>query len=428
MNKNHSGQFHEKTTYFKLSDGLKEFPPNIYEYSESLIQLDLSGNHLSTLPDDFWKFENLRILFLSNNDFTSFPKVLGEMKNLDIIGFKANRIREIPEATFPENLRWLILTDNEIEELPISIGNCSRLQKLMLAGNRLSKLPGEMAKCKNLELIRVSANRLKAIPEWLFSLPKLTWLAYAGNPVSTIFAQPLLTSLDWNLLTLAEQLGQGASGFIYKASWNGKNVAVKLFKGDVTSDGWPSDELHASIRAEQHPSIIPVLAEIQNHPEGKKGLVFELISPDFQNLGLPPNFETCTRDTIPQNSNFTCSRIAEVAYLMASALKHLHDRGIMHGDFYAHNILFNSDKNALLSDFGAATIYDRKESQLSLKLERLDVRAFGCLLDDLLQRAIDESHRFYSYLCDLRNLCLNDDPVERPALASIVSSLLQLKN
>ena len=428
MNKKHTGQLHEKKTHFKLSGGLAEFPQNVFEYSESLIQLDLSGNHLSALPDDFWKFENLRILFLSNNDFASFPRVLGRMKNLDIIGFKANRIKGIPEDALPENLRWLILTDNAIEELPISIGNCSRLQKLMLAGNRLSQLPEEMSKCKNLELLRISANRLKAIPDWLFNLPKLTWLAYAGNPVSSIFTQPLLTSLDWNQLTLAEQLGQGASGFIYKASWNGKDVAVKLFKGEVTSDGWPSDEMHASIHAQDHPNIARVLAEIQHHPEGKRGLVFEFISPDYRNLGLPPNFETCTRDTFLQNSQFTCNGIVAIAYLMASALKHLHKRGIMHGDFYPHNILCNNDNKALLSDFGAATRYDRKEAQLASKLERLDVRAFGCLVDDLLQRAIDPDHRFYTYLFDLRDLCLRDELSKRPALETLLSLLEQLKN
>jgi tRNA A-37 threonylcarbamoyl transferase component Bud32 len=428
MIKNLTDQFHEKKTHFKLSDGLAEFPQNVFEYSESLIELDLSGNHLSTLPDDFWKFGNLRILFLSNNDFASFPKVLGKMKNLDIIGFKANKIKEIPEDALPENLRWLILTDNAIEELPISIGNCSRLQKLMLAGNRLSQLPEEMSKCKNLELLRISANRLKAIPDWLFSLPKLTWLAYAGNPASSIFVQPLLAGIDWNQLTLAEQLGQGASGFIYKASWNGKDVAVKLFKGEVTSDGWPSDEMHVSIHAQNHPNIARVLAEIQHHPEGKRGLVFEFISPDYRNLGLPPNFETCTRDTFPQNSNFTCSGIVAIAYLMASALKHLHGRGIMHGDFYAHNILCNNDNNALLSDFGAATRYDRKEAPLASKLERLDVRAFGCLVDDLLLRVADHNSSSYSHLTALRDTCFDEILFARPSFDKISTLLMNLKN
>jgi hypothetical protein len=36
-------------------------------------------------------------------------------------------------------------------QLPSSIGQCPRLQKLMLAGNRLRALPPELAACRNLD-------------------------------------------------------------------------------------------------------------------------------------------------------------------------------------------------------------------------------------------------------------------------------------
>ncbi|MFP3802864.1 leucine-rich repeat domain-containing protein, partial [Paraburkholderia sp. SIMBA_027] len=85
-------------------------------------------------------------------DFTEFPEVLGTCAQLDMIGFKANLIRTVPRGSLPRALRWLILTDNAIDELPADIGDCSRLQKLMLAGNRLRALPAEMAACRSLEL------------------------------------------------------------------------------------------------------------------------------------------------------------------------------------------------------------------------------------------------------------------------------------
>ncbi len=99
-----------------------------------------------------------------------------------MVGFKANRIRRVPAAALPPRLRWLILTDNQLSELPPEIGRCTRLQKLMLAGNQLQSLPAEMANCTGLELLRIAANRLSALPEWLLSLPRLSWLAFAGNP------------------------------------------------------------------------------------------------------------------------------------------------------------------------------------------------------------------------------------------------------
>lgn len=48
---------------FNLSCGLKEFPVEIFDLADTLEILDLSGNELSSLPDDFGRLHRLRILF-----------------------------------------------------------------------------------------------------------------------------------------------------------------------------------------------------------------------------------------------------------------------------------------------------------------------------------------------------------------------------
>ncbi|KAI9443765.1 protein kinase, partial [Russula earlei] len=131
-------------TRVKLSCGLTTFPETLYDLADTLEILDLSGNHLTTLPHDITRLKKLRILFCSDNDFTVFPEVLSQCPNLEMIGFKANRIAHISEHALPVNLRWLILTNNEVAAIPTSIGNCARMQKLMLAGNRLQEIPGEL--------------------------------------------------------------------------------------------------------------------------------------------------------------------------------------------------------------------------------------------------------------------------------------------
>ena len=55
----------------------------------------------------------------------------------------------------------------------------------MMAGNKLTSLPEEMAGCQELELLRLAANDLKELPSWLLKLPKLSWLAFAGNPLGS---------------------------------------------------------------------------------------------------------------------------------------------------------------------------------------------------------------------------------------------------
>ena len=73
----------------KLACGLNAFPREIFDLAETLEILDLSGNALSSLPDDLPRLHKLRILFCSDNPFTELPAVLGQCLQLSMIGFKA---------------------------------------------------------------------------------------------------------------------------------------------------------------------------------------------------------------------------------------------------------------------------------------------------------------------------------------------------
>lgn len=415
-------------TSIKLSAGLTELPAELLQLVDTLEILDLSGNKLTDLPKDITLFKKLRILFLSNNNFTGFPDVLENCTALDIIGFKANQIQAIPENAIPVSLRWLILTDNRIEALPESIGRCTKLQKVMLAGNRLQALPDSMQACKNIELLRISANDIHVLPAWLLTLPRLSWLAYANNPCSVLTQQEhvtLLPQLSWESFIFEEQLGAGASGDIFKAYLKDEKapVAIKIFKGAVTSDGLPYDEMQACIKAGKHENLVNVQGELIGHPDGKPGLIMELIDADYKNLGGPPNFVTCTRDTFTTEQAFSPDAILSIARGIASVADQLHANGVMHGDLYAHNTLINSHFHPLLGDFGAATVYSRgAKVHTGILLERIEVRAFGCLLDDLLSRADQSVEAMYA-LEDLRDSCLNANTESRPCFKEIKKAL-----
>jgi len=417
----------------KLACGLTEFPREIFDLADTLEVLDLSGNALSALPDDLSRLHRLRILFASGNRFTEFPDVLGTCAQLDMIGFKANRIRTVPRDSLPRALRWLILTDNEIDALPADIGHCSRLQKLMLAGNRLRALPAEMAACRSLELVRLSANRLDALPEWLLRLPRVAWLASAGNPFGAVpeaaaSAEQGVTDIDWTSLACEEKLGEGASGVIYRARWRAEGqapraVAVKLFKGAVTSDGLPDCEMAACLHAGRHPNMIPVIGKVHGHPDGTHGLVMERVDPALTNLAGPPSFASCTRDVYADDARFAPGDASRIAFGIASVAAHLHARGIMHGDLYAHNILHDGAGGALLGDFGAASVYDVSDRMRAARFERLEVRAFGYLLGELLARCEPRAREGSDELETLVAVCLDEEIDARPSFAEIVAVL-----
>ena len=180
-------------------------------------------------------------------------------------------------------------------------------------------------------------------------------------------------------------LGQGASGHIHAARWRGagRPVAVKLFKGAVTSDGLPDSEMAASIAAGVHAHLIGVEGRIVGHPQGVQGLVMGLIPPSYASLAGPPSFATCSRDVYAPDRRFTCAQAHAIARDTGDALAHLHARGLVHGDFYAHNILVDDQGHALLGDFGAASFLPEGDTVRREALVRIDSRAHAILVDEL---------------------------------------------
>ena len=426
-------------TRLDLSCGLSEFPEEIFDLADSLEILNLSGNNLSSLPDNLPRLHKLRVIFCSENNFAQLPEVLGSCQHLEMVGFKANKIVHVTAAALPEKLRWLILTDNKITELPAALGSCFRLQKLMLAGNCLQFLPKQLAACQNLELLRISANQFTQIPDWLLNLPRLAWLAFAGNPCSdpseavAMESQPI-PLIDWSRLTLEHPLGEGASGVIYRAKLTDgdleTSVAVKMFKGSVTSDGLPRSEKIACIAAGLHPGLIPVNGKVGGHPDNSMGLVMSLIDPSFVSLAGPPSLASCTRDIYPADTTFSISTALNILLEIATVAEHLHSQRILHGDLYAHNILWNKKGESLLCDFGAASFTPQHDNHLANALQRVEVRAFACLLEEVLAR-IQPTIAENKIIESLRELHLScDQPTvnSRPLFAEIRSLLDKLKN
>ena len=418
------------STYIKIAAGVDCFPEELYTLVNTLEVLDLTDNNLSNLPDDFHRFKKLKRVFLSNNQFNHVPKVLAKLPVLSMIGMRNNKIKIFEENALPLSTRWLILTDNELTSLPESIGDLKLLQKCMLSGNKLSFLPESLGKCFNLELLRIAANKLTSFPIYILSLPKLSWLAYSSNPFCKKHPDSKieLQIVKWNDLIINELLGEGASGNIYKAIYKEKEVAIKIFKGEMTSDGLPQEEMDINISMGVHENLIDVLAQVLEHPEGKDVLMLELIPSSFFNLGLPPSLESCTRDIYPIDSELSTQASLKILKGMAKAVVHMHERGIMHGDFYAHNIMIDKNYNSILGDFGGASYYESEKLGIGNLLEQLEVRAFGCLIEELLYLCSKDNQdmNIKNSLYKLQILCLIDIPKNRPLFKQILKQLNEI--
>jgi len=394
----------------QLSENLETFPEAIFDLAESLEILDLSNNNLSELPADLSRLKKLRVLFCSNNRFTELPRVLGQCPQLEMVGFKSNQISTVSSDSLPTLTRWLILTNNQIVSLPEDIGRLVRLQKLALAGNRLVSLPMSMINCQKLELIRLSANQLTAFPDQLLSLPRLAWLAFSGNPFC-INRDPHneFKTVSFCDLALHQVLGQGASGVISLATWEHnefnfpEEVAVKVFKGEVTSDGYPEDELDACLAVGYHDNLVTPLAKVVE--TDCSALVMELIPSNYTNLGQPPSLVSCTRDTFIEGLQFSLEKITHIIEQVDCLVAHFCEKKVSHGDLYAHNILISEEGHVLFGDFGAASKYGNLSSEQQQGIEQIERRALGFFIDDMLSLCVEsekmstlyqtlDSHRF----------------------------------
>lgn len=407
------------TTELTLSGaGLTEFPRDIFGLADTLEILDLSHNDIAVLPDDFSRLHRLRVLFCSGNAFVRLPPVLGDCAALSQMGFRGCGIREVPAEALPPMLRWLTLTDNAIEALPPSLGRYAGLQKLMLAGNCLQHLPDSLAGLPNLELLRLSANRLTSLPPWLTELPRLAWLAWAGNPFDQATPLASSTTAAWAELEIGPALGEGASGLVYRVVQGGQPVALKLFRGAMTSDGLPEREMAACLAAGRHPNLVSAIGELSGHPEQARGLLMPLLPAAWRPLADPPSLASCSRDVYDLARRFSLDVALRIARGIGAAALHLHRRGILHGDLYAHNILWDGIAGeCVLTDFGAASFMQAQQDRGALA--KIEVLAWGLLLGELLDRCPDVPPALWK----LQRDCVQPALPRRPNLHDALAAL-----
>lgn len=404
--------------------GAETFPEAIFDLADpqEVEILDMSFGQLSSLPS-LERFKNLQVAFFSYNPFTRVPEVLARCPNLNLIGMRGCNIDTFPEHALPENIRAIVLTDNRITKVPQTIGDHAHLQKLLMTGNRLRSIPEALRACQNLEIIRLSVNDIPEPPEWLFDMPRLAWYADSSNPFSPAISQQP-PEIDWSTLAIGKKLGSSANNVVHQAQLqDGKEVAVKLFGGSMVTDGMAADDMNACLLAGEHANVVGAIGKLVNAPDGQKGLVMPLVPADFTNLGKPPSFTTICRDTYPDGQTFLLPYVVTVLKSVAMAMTYLHSRGIMHGDLYAHNILTNAIGESRVGDFGGASLYE-PGSASGRRRERIDVCAFGHLLEELLSRCDTPAQdATMAKLQELQKRCTDERAAQRPLFAEIVGDL-----
>lgn len=117
---------------------LVDIPTGTLGKTTSIDQLYLSGNALTTLPEDFEDISTLRVLCLNGNRFRTLPADLSQLYNLEVIDVGSNELKYNTSNSRYEwnwksniNLRYLNLSGNKKLEITEDL-NLPRLRLLGL--------------------------------------------------------------------------------------------------------------------------------------------------------------------------------------------------------------------------------------------------------------------------------------------------------
>lgn len=184
--------------------------------------------------------------------------------------------------------------------------------------------------------------------------------AGAGGPPSTV-GPPRHGNLDgldglararpgmaFGEYLLLEKLGSGGMGVVFKARHRGLNrlVAIKMIKTGVLADDRQIRLFRAeaeSVAALDHPHIVPVLDSGEH-----EGLI-------YYTMKLVDG-----RDLAQHQGRYRDrpAAIARLVALIAGAIEHAHQRGVLHRDLKPSNVLVDAQDDPHVIDFGLAMRLD----------------------------------------------------------------------
>jgi len=98
-----------------------------------LVELWVSNNRLTSLPNSVGRLQNLLSIYASNNTLTSLPETVGEIKSLQIVDLRRNTLVKLPSSVSQWiNIEYLYVAGNplcETSSIPNNLKGAKQLCK-----------------------------------------------------------------------------------------------------------------------------------------------------------------------------------------------------------------------------------------------------------------------------------------------------------
>jgi serine/threonine-protein kinase len=194
---------------------------------------------------------------------------------------------------------------------------------------------------------------------------------------------------------ILRQIGRGGMGTVYEAVdvATGQPAAIKLLGAELAGHAGLRDRFEAEIdalRKLNHPNIVRLIGF--GEQDEQLFYVMELVS------------GSSLEDLLGRGRTFDWREATEIGIETCRALRHAHDRGVIHRDLKPGNLLLTLDGHVKLSDFGIARLFGNlraggpgsvagtaeymapEQAQGRAVDPRTDLYSLGCVLYVLLAR------------------------------------------
>ena len=214
----------------------------------SLLELIIVGNGLTSLPEEIGLLSKLRVMDVSGNRLTALPNSFYTMPSLQTVLLNNNQftVDSFPPCStepFP-SIQYLDLTGNNLTALPQFVFMSSSLLELKASHNSIEVIAPEIGNLSSLKLIEMHKNTLHDIPSQLSQCSKLKFLLFEDNPISDPRLRKILTQfgatrpkavLDY-LSTKSKSKGGGGGKKKGKGKGKGKRAQESDSEGEERDD------------------------------------------------------------------------------------------------------------------------------------------------------------------------------------------------
>ncbi|NXF50111.1 LRC40 protein, partial [Oceanites oceanicus] len=139
---------------------LNEIPPRIVELKDSVCDVNLGFNKISSISLELCMLHKLTHLDIRNNFLTSLPEEMEALARLQIINLSFNRFKVFPSVLYRiVALEAVLLSNNQVGSIdPLQLQRMDRLGTLDLQNNDLLQVPPELGNCETLRTLLLEGN------------------------------------------------------------------------------------------------------------------------------------------------------------------------------------------------------------------------------------------------------------------------------